>query len=83
MKTFEEWVDEVDYINGIDHQNPGESFNHDSECFARYCDMQAKSAARDGYGITAYIIAQARDRAFPGYKGVYPDCHRNIQRNRV
>ena len=41
-------VAEYDYIVSIDYRNPGASFNNDTQCFKRYCTMQADTAIKEG-----------------------------------
>ena len=42
--TRQDWEAELTYIRSVDVFNPGKSFNHDTQCFKRYCQMQAKFA---------------------------------------
>ena len=60
--TYNQAKAEYDYIAGIDYRQPGDTFNNDKACFIRYCEMQAKSLARDGFtsiseDITRFITA--------------------------
>ena len=43
------WTSETHYIASLDPKMPGDNFNGDPECFARYCSMQEKWAKADGF----------------------------------
>ena len=43
------WISEADYIASVDPMMPGDNFNMDPECFARYCSMQQRWAKADGF----------------------------------
>lgn len=47
------WYDELTYIERIAATQDFKSFNNDAHCFARYCDMQARGARKDGEYTTA------------------------------
>lgn len=66
-KTAFEWSSECDYIASVcDALTTDRStlhwrmapFNHDLECFARYCTMQHAMALRDGHHDVARRIAE-------------------------
>lgn len=50
------WQDELGYIRSVSIRAPGAAFNHDPDCFARYCDMQANSARGEGFRDVANEI---------------------------
>lgn len=50
---------ELEFIKAVDHNAPGSCFNHDRDCFARYCDMQANKARRHGFHAIARRILAA------------------------
>ncbi len=52
MQHFEA-CNEVSYIQSVNPQNPGQSFNHDPSCFASYREMQAKHAEVSGHTLQA------------------------------
>ena len=50
---WHEAAKEVAYIQSINPSHPGEAFNHDPECFARYRRMQSNDARRSGHELQA------------------------------
>jgi len=52
MQHFEA-CKEVSYIQSINPRNPGSTFNHDPECFARYRKMQSDHARISGHELQA------------------------------
>jgi len=68
MTTYEDWKEEHRFIESVNPRAPGVSFNHDPECFARYCNMQANCADVDGFHLVAEDIRQARDIADPEFR---------------
>lgn len=72
--TLQECDAERDYIQAIDATHPGQGFNHDARCFARYCDMQAKHMRWSGHRLSAYDVLQARDIAWPTYRADNSDA---------
>tara|TARA_R100000808_G_scaffold1753_1_gene7582 strand:+ start:1020 stop:1229 length:210 start_codon:yes stop_codon:yes gene_type:complete len=40
--TLDEVKLEIEYILSIDPRSPGANFNHDPDCFERYCQMQER-----------------------------------------
>ena len=64
------WQDELAYICSVDAAAPGSAFNHAPDVFARYCDMQANGAQRDGeedianhmrgVAVAALVLARRR-----------------------
>lgn len=57
------WRTEATYINLQDPRDLGRNFNYSRECFAEYCDMQARFAALDGCNDIAKSIRKAAERA--------------------
>lgn len=54
------WRDELAYIQSVNVRDPGPGYNNSPACFASYCDMQARSAERDGcYELSDQILAVA------------------------
>ena len=51
--TWTEAAGEVRYIQSINPSYPGQSFNHNPECFARYRKMQSDHARQSGLGDQA------------------------------
>ena len=66
LNQADTWALELRYIESINPLFPGKTFNHDSLCFARYCEMQARSASRDGKPLVAEAIERVRDVARNG-----------------
>ena len=56
-------VDELAYIQTINPLEPGATFNHSPECFARYCHMQARQMLRAKHYLTVTDVLQSRDTA--------------------
>lgn len=54
--TEQEARNETAFILTIDPKHPGISFNWDSACFSRYCEMQANHARDSGHNWHAVII---------------------------
>ena len=59
---------EFRYIKSIDPTSPGKTFNHERECFASYCNMQANVTMRAGFPLIAHECHQSRDIAMPDFK---------------
>lgn len=72
--TYEEWKEEQRYIASVNPKAPGGAFNHDRQCFARYCNMQANSCRADGFYLTAHDMTQARDIADPEFRSKIRDA---------
>lgn len=51
--TWTEAANEVSYIQSVNPSYPGQPFNHDPECFARYRKMQSDHALRSGHDLQA------------------------------
>ncbi len=62
------WVSEADYIHSVNPKNPGINFNNNPACFARYCNMQANEALKDGFVLISQEILQCRDIAVPTFR---------------
>tara|TARA_R100000789_G_scaffold54551_1_gene53383 strand:+ start:288 stop:497 length:210 start_codon:yes stop_codon:yes gene_type:complete len=61
--TAKPWNDaeanrELNYILSIDPANPGDNFNNDTECFARYCVMQSNKAINSSKHVVGAAIAR-------------------------
>jgi len=54
---------ELTYLKTINPKKPGDDFNNNPDCFARYCDMQAKQCFKIGAHLTGEEIIQIRDIA--------------------
>lgn len=67
-RSIDKWNRELRFIESVDPRNPGETFNHDPDCFARYCNMQANAALRDGLRVLSMDILQYRDAACPDFR---------------
>lgn len=59
---------ELQYIQKLNPKNPGSAFSDSPECFARYCNMQANTAEKDGFPLIAHDMRQARDIAMPDFR---------------
>lgn len=60
MDTRTEWAAELAWIMaGADAGGRVRECNKDPACFCRYCDMQARAAARDGFQDIADAIRAA------------------------
>jgi len=60
--TDAQWVEECKFIADVtDVQGKTAQFNHDTECFRRYFDMQAKEADKQGFNDSAEYIRQCMD----------------------
>ncbi len=64
--TFDKAKTELAYIKSKDPVYPGDSFNNDADCFARYCNMQAN--AFDQWPLIAEEMRQSRDIANPTFR---------------
>ena len=62
MQHFEA-CNEVSYIQSINPQHPGRTFNHDPDCFARYRKMMSDQARKSGHYIKAEQMLVAPDVA--------------------
>jgi hypothetical protein len=49
---------ELNYILSIDPADPGDNFNNDTECFARYCVMQSNHAINSSKHVVGLQIAR-------------------------
>lgn len=67
---------ELNYIRSVNATAPGPTFNHDRECFARYCDMQAKASREAGFPLIGAEIENLRDTAYPTFRSEYPNHSR-------
>ena len=54
--TRDETDAEVDYIKSVNVRFPGQPFNYKTECFQRYCQMQALQAIHSGFQAAAHEI---------------------------
>lgn len=68
MKTAQEWNDELSFINSVDADYPGRSFNWSRECFAQYCEMQFRACRKAGFPNIAAEIMRARARTLKSLK---------------
>tara|TARA_R100000951_G_C2614481_1_gene172298 strand:+ start:70 stop:318 length:249 start_codon:yes stop_codon:yes gene_type:complete len=63
------WSIEYTYLRTVELDNVGRNFNYDPAVFAKYCNMQARFAQRDGFfDLSERIFAIADDAnryAFP------------------
>lgn len=57
-----DWKTECVYIAHVtDVRGNVSEFNHDRECFTRYCEMQRDTATREGFLDTATYIQHCID----------------------
>ena len=47
------WAGEWAYVASVDPGAPGKDFRHRPDVFAGYCEMQARFAEDDGFGVVA------------------------------
>jgi hypothetical protein len=60
--TEAQWVAECGYISIVTGcKGKVVAFNHDTECFKRYCEMQANEAHKQGFFDSEEYIRQCID----------------------
>ena len=75
--TLDECRNELNYIKSVNPKRPGKSFNHDPDCFAEYCNMQANTMLHSGYRLLAHECTQSRDIAKPMYRSTMARVYGN------
>ena len=68
---YEAVKNELDYLQSIDPNAPGKTFNHSSHTFAQYANMQANHFLYSGHRISAMDALQVRDIAKPDFRSHY------------
>lgn len=66
--TYEQAMQELNYVRGVDPRAVGANFNYDPRCFARYCNSMANAIDRAGFHLVAEDVRQARDVANPEFR---------------
>ena len=62
MKTTEYWKTEIEFLRNQNCVYVGKSFNYDPACYARYLDMQANRAIKEGELVIASEIQEIWQR---------------------
>jgi MoaA/NifB/PqqE/SkfB family radical SAM enzyme len=74
--TLDEIKLEIEYLLSINPRSPGANFNHDPDCFARYCKMQERRILEsvrqrmnnDEYELIAKIAQRAKEMDVTDHK---------------
>lgn len=67
-KPFEHYLAEAEYIKSINPKAPGDTFNNDPACFARYIAMQANAMDGAGYPL---LISEIDSAMFAADKATF------------